>query len=243
MDLPFKRTRMKKEVRDVTPTVPPTKLITSASILAELVPPMPERYQTETMEECAINGFFEGLDEASFGAENLAMMIGIKERLLEKGYEMPDPIWKKINRLTFGQQARAIYTIVRYVHVWYALRMEEPGYLRLPLELSGEDNFLSRLTELKPLLRRLGLDKGKTEANGLEYPTVINTFLDIRINLFRYYQITDCLALEDFILESPLSYWPKELVEDLHDSRTLVDVTRDACEHFASAKLHSRLRS
>ena len=243
MNLPFKRNNTEKEVRKVAPTVPPTKLITSASILAELVPPMPERYQTETEEECAINGFFEGLNEVGFGVEDLAMMIGIKERLMEKGYEMPDPIWKKVNKLTFKQQARVIYVMVRYVHAWNALRAKKPGYLCLPLELSGEDNFLSILARLKPLLRRLGLDKGKTEANGLEYPTVINMFLDVRIDLFRVYQLEDYLALEDFILQNPLDYWPKELAEKFCDSRTLIDATREACEHFMSAKLHPKLRA
>ena len=224
----------------MTPAIPPTTLITRESIRAELVPPVPERYRTTTMAECAANGMFEGLDDVGFDLKIMAADPNIKLRMLNENFKMPEFIWKKINLLSFDQIAEVNYTIVRFVHARNAYNAT--GYQRLILELAGEDNFLSILEEVKPLLRRWGLDKGSTKANGLEYATVINVFIERRTKLFSVYGLNDYLALGDFILLNPLDYWPEELVEPFRDSATLLAAMNGVGKHFASAKLHSGLR-
>lgn len=232
-----------EEVRALVRDVPPTTLMTGASIRKQLVPPMPERYHG-TATECALNGFFGGLDDVGFDLMVMSLVTNIRQKMPSEEYLVPEVIWAQINELSTEKIAKVIYTMVRFVHVGRALEgSERPAYLRLPLELAGEENFLAILDSLKPLLTRWGLDKGKTSANGLEYPAVIRLFAEERARIFRAHRLDDYLVLGDFILKAPLDYWPDELAEPFRESGALLlEAMRGVGAHYASEMLHPELR-
>ena len=254
MNLPFKRRHEPAPTVSARPpvTVEPTRLVTDATILKELIPPMPARYQTRTMTECALNGFFEGLsDIKDFDMKIFALVPDLKQKLLNSSYEIPEFIWDVINvKLSFEEQAWVIYVMMRFVHVWHALKIAATNphgyeYLCLPLELAGEENVLMVLEELKPLLVRLGLDKDKTKVNGREYSSVVDTFFENRAQLFRVYGLEDLLSLETFIvnLKGEVDYWPAEKFTDMFEgSRALLSAVEGVRRNFWTAEMHPRER-
>lgn len=252
MNLPFGKKREPAPTVLARPsmTVEPTRLITNEAVLADLVPPMPARYQTRTMTECALNGFFEGLSDIDgFDMTIFAMVPGLKQKLLDDNYEIPEFIWDKVNlEMDFEEQAWVIYVMMRFVHIWHALKIAATGprgreYLCLPLELAGEENFMVTLEELKPLLVRLGLNKDNTAVNGREYPSVTSTFFENRAQLFRVYGLGDLMSLGAFIisLDDKVDYWPGEALASLFESSAALLSAMDGVQkHFWTAEMHPR---
>ena len=255
MNLPFfhsKKEVQEEPVRRIPAPPAPTKIITSASVRREMVPPIPERYQVETLMECLVIAFIEGLFDVGFDLKILAGEPDIKAKLNSQDYEMPEYIWEEINKLSCDEQARVVYAMLRAMHVWYAFKLiEKPEtfkgkeFLALQLELAGEANLLSLLAELKPMLPRFGLDKGRTqgEERNMDYPSVIKVFLRTRTQLCQVYNLEDDLSLGWFILavDSKLDYWPRELVQPFNDSSTLLGAIAGVKQYFLSPDLHPNL--
>ena len=255
MNLPF--FRRKEEVREepvekATPPPPPVKLVTSASVRQELVPPSPDRYEVETSMECLVIAFIDGLFDEGFDLKILSDIPDLKAKLMNREYEMPDYVWEEINKLSCEEQARVIYAMIRSLHIWHALklakdseRLKEKEFLTLPLELVGEGNFLSLLSEVKISLPRLGLDKGRTQGEGrnVDYPTVLKVFFKTREQFFRVYNLEDAESLAWFILEldTKLDYWPASLMRTFDDSRVLLNAIRGIRRFYFYPELHPEL--
>lgn len=252
MDLLFMRQKKKPDLPMVAP-VPPTTLATNLSIKNDLVPPVPERYATDSPKECVLNGVFEGLYDVNF---NLSILLGepdLKQKLLESdSYEIPEFIWHKIRELDFKQLGWVIFSAMRFVHIRIALTIarwpdaDTNGleFYMLPLEMAGEEVFLDNLGLVKPFLKQLGLDKGQTQGacNGVDYPEVLKIFFNKRAQFFKVYQLNDEKALRHFIvgISDKLDYWPKELTDVFRDSIKLNNVLDWLYnkENFLSPKLH-----
>lgn len=250
MNLPFMHSREKarREVMAAAVT-PPTKLITNASVRAELVPSGVEKYETDTLLKCLIYGFFEGLHDVDFDLKILAGVPDIQQKLMDEAYELPDFIWGKINELSCEQQAWVIYIMMRFAHVRSALKMvRDPEslagkeFLVLPLQLAGEDNFLDKLERVRPYLPRFGLNKGQTqgEVNGVDYPTVLSVFSGNREQFLRTYGLDNFEAMARFILtmDQRLDYFPEELMAVFRDSETLLNTIDNVGKYFFSPRLH-----
>ena len=252
MNLPFKRQK-KKTAPPVAP-VPPTKLVTSLSIKNDLVPPIPERYRTETLKECVLNGVFEGLFDVKFNLGVLLAEVDIKQKLLSSNdYEIPEYIWHEIRKLSFEQLGWVIYVAMRFVHIRNALELASAlkdganglEYQMLPLEMSGEDMVLFDLELVKPFLKQLGLDKGQVQEEGnygVDYPEVLDIFFKNRVQFFKAYQLDDERILRHFIVKisDRVDYWPSELTDVFRDSFRLNSVLDwfENKENFYSPRLH-----
>ena len=249
--------RSRKEIREepierVTPPLSPTKLATSTSIRQELVPPVPDRYEVETLMECLVIAFIEGLFDVGFDLKILASIPDVKAKLMNRDYEMPECVWEEINKLSCDEQARVIYAMIRALHIWYALKLaenpdelERKEFLMLPLELAGEKNFLSLLSEVKPMLPRFGLDKGRTqgEGNNVDYPTVLKVFFKTREQLFKVYHLESFESLAWFILrlDAKLDYWPESLTQVFDKSLVLLNAIDEVGQHYLCPDLHPGL--
>lgn len=256
MNLPFFRPR--KEIREgpieikIVAPLAPTKLATNASIRQELVPPSPDRYEAKMLMECLVTAFVDGLFDVGFDLKILASIPEVKAKLMSRDFEMPDFAWEEINRLSCEEQARVVYAMIRAAHIWYALKLVDEAetlkgkeFLALPIELAGEKNFLSLLSEVKPMLPRLGLDKGRTQGEGcnVDYPTVLKVFFKTRTQFFRVYDLEDIESLAWFILEldTKLDYWPAKLTQAFNDSRTLLGAIEGVRRYYLYPDLHPEL--
>ena len=226
---------------------PPTRLITPAIAKMELVPLGMSKYQTDAPLGYIINGYFEGLDDAGVDLSVFAVEQDIKRKLSSGELDLPEFLWTTLQNLSIREMAKVIYNMVLCDHMWHALHDDLTGqeYLGLPLVMSGEETFLTRLNEVTPILGRLGLDKGKTEGvvNGVKYPEVLKIFFSTRAQFFRVYHLGDFEGMARFVAEiEDRIGWPEELAGLFQDSRMLIRAIDQVERRFLSERLHPRLR-
>lgn len=227
--------------QNLTPIAPPTVLLGKAPIATA-----PKRCPVDPIICYAVDGFPDGLEKVGFDMESITQ--DLLRDLKRDESKMPEPIWRRINLLSCDQQAKVIMESVRNIHLEQALYNVRIGsevplgalrgaeHLALPIELAGAPHFFDLLEKTKPVLPRLGLDKGATQGKtgGVAYPSVEHLFYKNRAQFFRVYGLETYDGMFHFLqcLPSRLPDWPRRLAEPFRNEEIVLDAINQIAIHY-----------